>query len=222
MQSKRVHEIIGVPENSDQVKFITQLLSEHAGWVYCIRSMKDDLHYMFEPLLVVDMMRLADEPRTKKEIDRLRAVIIKFLCTKYPGLVNARTEFNAVSPLELTCFWFDYTLANTLLDLGAHVTQHACDVLTRYGTSPLELALLKRLIRHGGFPANPKLEHIAYKKQFESARDGSLTLIGIRKYRRSPLIPVCVPIDIIKAIAHQIRQRHEEIDFEVSRKNIKV
>ncbi len=162
----------------------------------------------------------------------LQRWLLESFSARFPGIIDALTleckctsECCCENALESACSFNRIAHAHFLLDVGAKATSGACDQLLIWMKYPMNqsvVRLLKRLIRHGGFPTLPAPKHITYKKQFESARDGSLTLIGIRKHKRSPLIPDGVHLEIIKAIAHQIRQRHEEIEFEVSLKKIKV
>ncbi len=115
----------------------------------------------------------------------------------------------------------DYQHAHLLLDFGATATSYACDLLALResacvfdGDNRDEIPqLMKRLIRHGAFftkKCSPPPHYVAYKKKYESTRDTALVLIGIRKYRKSPLIPDGVHCEIIKAIACWVRQTCEE------------
>ncbi len=147
------------------------------------------------------------------------------LSNMYPGIINARHHNKLETPLEFACMLGECEYAHLLLDIGADITARACRLMLLYWSATSETTMLmKRFIRHGASPQSEQHGQVLanYRKQFESARDASLALIGIRKHKRSHLIPNGVHIDIIKAIAHQIRQRHEEIVIEVSQKKIKV
>ncbi len=165
------------------------------------------------------------EPLLKKKVHEsffVRKILIEATCNMYPGVVNAvcYIDFSDTGGLGKTTFLdnacdrYDYRRARLFLDLGATVTSRTCGLLNTQVRKYDHLlfigdVLMKRLIRCGGLPST--LKYMAYKKQFELARNASQTLLGIRQFRQSPLILKGIHREIIQQIAKQVLERCEEI-----------
>ncbi len=183
-----------------------------------------------------------------EEVMILRRQLLELFTQRFPGIIHScsRDHTDSIDKLypqqspdsccktwfERACEWGRYDYAHQLLDFGATATSFACDLLVTHeinnvlgdGKRHEIMRLIKRMIRHGAFCAkkNPHPRYVAYKNEYESTRDAALILIGIRKFRKSPLVPDGVHCEIIKAIAYRIRQTCERDDIGVRRKKIKV
>ncbi len=205
------------------------------AYISCI-SHSEYRDFLGDELTTAITKVLSNTPHNYIQRDILRGRVLDVYSRTYPGILNTLRRYCGclsrnpsraccATPLEEACRKGYHDQISLLLDAGANVSARASDWLAEYQAKYPRCdsgnrfdPVMKKLIRRGGrFESVQPLDKYAlYTKQFESARDASLILIGIKKYKRSPLIPVDVPIDIIKVIAHQIRQRHEEIVIEVS------
>ncbi len=222
----KLYEVMGEEHNSPRVQFMRRVLFRYMPWKRVpdsvitrsgiINSLGEDISSA--------LPECATSIYPFLRVESVRQCIIKWASIRWPGILDA-TWLDA-SPLQSALYTRDYVDVSNLLDAGVRVPDNTYNLLGLQHEWPhgIPRMITRRLIQRGAhFKCKDMPEDICtYQKQVESARDGSWTLIGIRKYRRSPLIPVGVHIDIVRVIARYIRQSHENIVFVSDEKRIKV
>ncbi len=170
---------------------------------------------------------LQQNPHRPQQVKAMRRKLMTTLSCLHPGILDVtRYGYSQQNVLEAACSRGDIEYAHFLLDIGVRGTTKACGGLRDHMMlricRELDIGpytpLMKRLVRRGGALGHTEKVLILcrkYQKQYESICKASWILIGIGKYKESPLIPKGVPIDIIKQIAHYMRRIHEDSDIPI-------
>ncbi len=203
-----LEQIIGHLESSSQYQFIYYIVWHGVFYHYPARCNPDFVISLFG-------QRTFDQLYQAGSIDLSRErlpILLGILRRKYPGILEIRRTPMFLTPLLSACVNARACLAHSLLDVGVDATG-ACDALREeytYKTKTVEYdALMKKIIRRGGwFEYDAPAKYVLYRKQYVTA----VTLLGIRKWKKSRWLFNDVPYDLIKYMAKQLFTMTELVD----------